>query len=97
MEKLPNWKLRQYVEKRLGLRINLTFQITEAELLLLRRAYTLYEAALYRDYLYYRQNLFESPPSVEERLATLFPSDPPRKTKWKRWRDSDGNWHFELR
>lgn len=94
---MPKWKKRQYVEWRLGLREALTFTITEQELKALHIAYAVYEFAVSRDKKYFATHLFESPPTVEQRLNSLFGYDTTRETKWKRWKDKNGQWHFELR
>jgi hypothetical protein len=94
---MPMWKKRQYVEKRLGLRINLTFLITEEELLVLRNAYSLYEQVLYSDLQRSRRNPLAPVRSERERIDALFNHEPVRGTKWKRWKDESGQWHFQLR
>lgn len=93
----PKWKKRQYVEWRLGMRDSLTFTITEEDLKYLHLAYDVYQFALDRDKRYYGTHLYESPPTAEERLNSLFGYATERKTKWKRYKDKNGQWHFELR
>ena len=94
---IPKWKKRQYVEWRLGIRDSVSFTITEEELKFLHMAYSAYEFALLRDKKYYAIHIHEALPSVEQRLDALFGYPTERKTKWKRWKDKNGKWHFELR